>query len=94
MLSICEKKRKKDMKCLEELEGKVLHLIQNNAELKTRIDELIRENENLNGRVHQFEESLLREQKAFATLEDEKLAIRNVVEGLLNTINTLESSSN
>lgn len=82
------------MKCLEELESRVLHLIQKNAELKIKIDELVRENEGLNGQVHQFEESLLREQRAFATLEDEKVAIRNVVEGLLNTINTLESSSN
>jgi len=82
------------MKCLEELENRVLHLVQINAELKVKMDGLVRENEDLNARVHQFEESLLREQRASATLEDEKIAIRNVVEGLLNTINTLESSSN
>ncbi len=82
------------MKCLEELEHKVLRLIQKNAELQNRIDELAHENESLSLQVRQFEESLIREQKASTTLESEKLAIKNVVEGLLNTINTLESSSN
>lgn len=82
------------MKCLEELENKVLRLIQKNAELQNKIDELVHENENLNSQVRQFEDSLIREQKASTTLESEKLAIKNVVEGLLNTINTLESSSN
>ena len=82
------------MKCLEELEDKVLHLIQKNAELKTKIDELVCENVSLSGQVRQFEDSLVRDRDAFATLENEKVAIRSVVEGLLNTINTLENSSN
>ncbi len=82
------------MKCLEELEQKVLRLIQKNAELQSRLDGLVLENETLESQVRQFEESLIREQKASTTLESEKLAIKNVVEGLLNTINTLESSSN
>lgn len=82
------------MKCLEELEGKVLHLIQKNAELTVKIEELVMKNESLSGQVRQFEESLMKEQKSAANLESEKAAIRNVVEGLLNTINTLESSSN
>lgn len=82
------------MKCLEDLESKVLRLIQKNAELKAMVDELACKNVDLSEQVHQFEELLLREKTSFTTLENEKIAIRNVVEGLLNTINTLEKSSN
>lgn len=80
------------MKCLEELESKVLRLIQKNTELKVKIDELVQENGILKGQVHQFEDSLMKEQTSVKSFENEKLAIMNVVEGLLNTINSLESS--
>lgn len=80
------------MKCLEELENKVLRLVQKNTELKTKIGELIQENESLKGQVHHFEDSLMKEQKSAKSFENEKLAMINVVEGLLNTINSLESS--
>lgn len=86
------RKEEEEMKCLEELESKVLRLVQRNAELKTKIDELVHENECLKGQVHQFEDSLMKEQKSAKSFESEKLAIINVVEGLLNTINSLESS--
>jgi len=80
------------MKCLEELESKVLRLIQKNTELKAKTDELVQENEILRGQVHQFEDSLMNEQRTAKSFENEKLAIINVVEGLLSTINSLESS--
>lgn len=80
------------MKCLEELESKVLRLVQKNTELKAKIEELARDNENLKGQVLRFEDSLMKEQKTAKSFESEKMAIKNVVEGLLNTINSLESS--
>jgi uncharacterized membrane protein len=80
------------MKCLEELEIKVLRLIQKNAELKTKLGEVTQENVNLNEQIRQFESSLMKEQTSAKSFESEKLAIRNVVEGLLNTINSLENA--
>ncbi|KKQ32491.1 MAG: hypothetical protein US49_C0007G0033 [candidate division TM6 bacterium GW2011_GWF2_37_49] len=80
------------MKCLEELESKVLRLIQKNTELKIKIGELVQENEVLRGQAHRFEDALMKEQGTAKSFEDEKLAIINVVEGLLSTINSLESS--
>lgn len=80
------------MKCLEELESKVLRLVQKNTELKAKIEELARDNENLKSQVLRFEDSLMKEQKTAKSFESEKLAIINVVEGLLSTINSLESS--
>lgn len=82
------------MKCVEELENKVLHVIQKNAELKVKVEELVCENEDLKKQVSKFEESLLQKQNATSALESEKIAVQNIVEGLLNTINRLESSSN
>lgn len=86
------RKEEEEMKCLEELESKVLRLVQKNTELKAKIEELARDNENLKSQVLRFEDSLMKEQKTAKSFESEKLAIINVVEGLLSTINSLESS--
>ena len=80
------------MKCLEELENKVLRLIQKNTELSLKIGELVKSNETLMLQVHQFEDSLMKEQSTVKSFESEKVAIKNVVEGLLNTINSLENA--
>lgn len=86
------RKEEEEMKCLEELENKVLRLIQKNAELKSKLDEVKKENFVLSEQVRQFEGSLMKEQTSIKSFESEKLAIRNVVEGLLNTINSLENA--
>lgn len=85
------RKEEEEMKCLEELENKVLRLIQKNAELKSKLGEVTQENFILTEQVRQFECSLTKEQTSIKSFESEKLAIRNVVEGLLNTINSLEN---
>lgn len=80
------------MTCLEELEQKVLHIIQKNKELQARVDSLAATNGELEEKVRQFEASLLKEAGVAQVLNQEKAAIKNTIEALLSTINTLESA--
>jgi len=78
------------MTCLEELEQKVLHIIQKNRELQKQVDELMLSKDELEERVCQFEASLLKETSAAQVLNQEKITIKNTIEELLSTINDLE----
>lgn len=80
------------MTCLEELEQKVLHIIQKNKELQSRVDELMLSKGELEEMVRQFEASLLKETSAAQVLNQEKNTIKSTIEELLTTINALESA--
>jgi hypothetical protein len=80
------------MKYLEELEQKVLRLIQKHQELQVRFDEVAKENELLRQQVTQFETTLLKESTTTQTLAQEKAAIVQSIEALLSSINALEQT--
>ncbi|MFA5306821.1 MAG: hypothetical protein WC365_05215 [Candidatus Babeliales bacterium] len=78
---------------MEELEQKVLRLIQRNQELQTRLSALTKEIEQLREKNKHYESSLSKEAQASQSLEQEKAAIVNSIEALLKSINTLESNA-
>ena len=78
------------MTCLEELEQWVLCIVQKNRELQKQVDELMASKDELEERSRQFEASLLKEASAAQVLSQEKTAIKNTIEELLSTINTLD----
>jgi hypothetical protein len=80
------------MRYLEELEKKVLLLIEKNRDLKARLDVALKESELLREQNRQFEASLLKESNASQSLTEEKAAIVNSIEDLLNSINALENN--
>ncbi len=80
------------MTCLEELEQKVLHIVQKNKDLQNLADELMLSKDELEEKVRQFEASLLKETSAAQVLSQEKTAIKNTIEELLSTINVLENA--
>src|SRR5437868_1366647 len=63
------------MRYLEELEKKVLRLIERHQELQTRLDATTKENELLREQTRQFEASLLKESTATQSLTHEKAAL-------------------
>ena len=82
----------KRMKYLEELEQKVLRLIQKHQEMQTRFNAMAKENELLREQLRQFESTLLKETTTAQTLTQEKQAIVHSIEELLNSINALENA--
>lgn len=80
----------KRMKCLEELEQKVLQVIQKNKELQNKVTTLTQDNETLTSQVRQFEASLLKESSSSKSLTEEKALMKTSIEELLKTINALE----
>lgn len=81
----------KRMRCLEELEEKVLRLIQKNQDLQAQCDVTVKEVAQLREQSKQYEASLMREAHASQTLSQEKAALVNSIEELLNSINALDS---
>ena len=80
------------MRYLEELEEKVLRLIQRNRELQTRLDALTKETELLKNQTKQAEASLSKEAHEIQVLAQEKAALLSGIEELVNSINALESN--
>jgi uncharacterized coiled-coil DUF342 family protein len=81
------------MRYLEELEQKVLRLIQRNQELQAKLSAVTKENEMLRDQNKQVEASLLKEADAMQSLAQEKAAIVNSIEELLQSINALENNT-
>jgi uncharacterized coiled-coil DUF342 family protein len=88
-----KRERGKIMRYLEELEQKVLRLIQRNQELQTRLDTLTKECEKLREQNKQFENYLTTEAHTTQSLEQEKAAIVNSIEALLKSIDALENNA-
>lgn len=78
------------MKCLEELEQRVLQVIQKNKDLQKQVDELLLTTAELQERVRQYEVSLLQETNTASILSQEKASIMNTIEELLSTIKVME----
>ena len=80
------------MRYLEELEHKVLRLIEKHQELKANLESAQKENELLRAQAHQFEASLLKESSHSHELAQEKAAMVTSIEALLNSLNALENA--
>ena len=81
------------MKQLEELERKVLAVVQKNKELHDENELLKADNEELRNKVDQLESSLMNQNKSSEKLEDEKTAIKTSIEDLLDSLSSLETTS-
>ncbi len=79
------------MKFLEELEQKILLLIQNNKDLAQKIQHLDEENSVLKTQNEQFQKLLLQETNSTRTIIEEKEAMVVAVEKLLSSIKALEN---
>jgi hypothetical protein len=80
------------MKCLEELEQKVLRIIQKNKELQKQVDEFAFIKSEFEEKIRLYEASLLKETSVSQALTQEKATIKTTIEELLNTIQTLEDT--
>jgi FtsZ-binding cell division protein ZapB len=80
------------MKILEELETKVIQLVQTNRELQGKVNELKFENERLVEQHRQYETSLSKESGELQALVAEKAAIKGSIEALLSNISAIENA--
>ncbi|MBD3231159.1 hypothetical protein GF322_00700 [Candidatus Dependentiae bacterium] len=80
------------MKQLEELQAKILNIVNKNKELSEENSLLKLENEKLQERVSAMEETMLNKDVNSETLQNEKTAIKNSIEDLLNNLSSLEES--
>ena len=80
------------MECLEELERKVLHVLDRNRELYIQIEAQKKEISLLKDQNRQFEASLMKESTLSQSLETEKSVIKETIEALLESINSLENA--
>lgn len=80
------------MKYLEELEQKVLRLIEKHQELLVKYAASTKDVESLKLQVQQFETSLMKEASNAQALVQEKVAIVTSIEALLTSLNALENS--
>ena len=80
------------MEQLNELEKKILDIIQKNKELFDANSKLKIEIDQLKEQNRQFEGALLKESGSTKTLEEEKKSVKTTIEELLSTINSLDSN--
>ncbi|MBY0353486.1 hypothetical protein K2W90_03915 [Candidatus Babeliales bacterium] len=81
------------MTYLEELEKKVMQIINKNRDMAHRVSALEAENIALREKTQQMETSLLRESCAAEELRNEKATMKNSIELLLSSIKTLEEKA-
>lgn len=91
-VAVTNQEKGKKMKCLEELEQKVLHIMQKNKELQQQVDGFSLVKAEFEEKIRQYEASLLKETSVSQTLTQEKSTIKNTIEELLSTIKTLEDA--
>lgn len=80
------------MEQLNELEKRVLDVIQKNKELQKQNKKLADDKIRLEEQCKQLETSLLKRSKNAESLEGEKASIKTTISELLNTINSLDAS--
>jgi len=78
---------------LEELEKRVLRVIQENSDLRNKVEELDKENRQLLEATQTFETTLMKESKSVQDLEGEKAALRNSIDAILRNIQALEQAN-
>jgi predicted nuclease with TOPRIM domain len=81
------------MEQLNELEKRVLDVVQKSKELIKENSKIKSEKIRLQEQCKQLEASLMKASKGTKTLEKEKASIRTTIEELLSTINSLEQES-
>jgi len=80
------------MKCLEELEEKVLHVVHKNKELSAQLGAFVKENNMLREQKQHAETALLKEVSTSSALAQDKAQIKTTIEELLSSIALLENS--
>lgn len=75
----------------EELEQKVLQLVKKNADLRVTHEKLNFEYELLKEKVEHLEMLLLKDSEVKMMLEEEKKAMKNSIDLMLTSINSIES---
>lgn len=85
-------KKELAMKYMEELEHKVLRLIEKHQELQAKYAAAMTEVNLLRDQKQQFEASLLKEASSSQALVQEKAAIVTSIEALLASLNALENN--
>jgi 2C-methyl-D-erythritol 2,4-cyclodiphosphate synthase len=85
-------KKGKRMKQLEELEKKVLLIIQKNKDLENVNNALTMENKKLVDQNHELEAKLTKQNKDSESLESEKSVIKSSIEELLDSIGSVEET--
>jgi hypothetical protein len=85
-------KKEKMMKCLEELEEKVLHVVHKNKELSAQLGAFVKENNMLREQKQHAETALLKEVSTSNALAQDKVQIKTTIEELLSSIALLENS--
>jgi len=78
---------------IEELEQKVFQIIRKNKEFQKKCNELAKENVVLQQEKQQIETALLKENNTNKELEDDKIALKNSIDNILNNINSLEETN-
>ncbi len=76
----------------DELEQKVLQVIKKNTELQSSNEKLHFDNEVLKEKLEHLELLLLKDSDSLKTLEDEKKAMKNSIELMLSSINSIENA--
>ena len=84
-------KKGRKMKFLEELEQKILLLIQNNKDLALKVQHLDEENSILKAQNEHFQKLLLQETTEARNIIEEKEAMVVAVQKLLSSIKALEN---
>jgi len=80
------------MKQLEELEKKIVQIVNANKTLKDENSELKQANKQLKEQSEQLQASLLKESTNASSLAQEKNAIKSSIKDLLSSISSLESA--
>ncbi|MBU4269875.1 hypothetical protein KJ644_01220 [Candidatus Dependentiae bacterium] len=81
------------MKQLEELEVKVLQIVQKNKDLQNKNSELKKENDKLLSKCVQLEQALITKEKTSEGFELEKDLIKDSIKNLLDSISSLEEKN-
>lgn len=76
----------------DELEKRVIYIVNKNKALQEKIEELSFENELLKQKAEKFELMLLEDSEAMKSLEEEKTVIKNSIELMLHNINSIEGA--
>ncbi len=80
------------MECLEELERKILNVLDRNKDLCARVEALKNEVAFLKEQNSQLELAVVKESTLNQSLSDEKNSIKGTIESLLESIHSLEAA--
>ena len=81
------------MEYLEALEKKILQVVDRSKQLESRVGALTKENESLFKANKELEVALMNETNKVKRLADERGEAKDVIDGLLETLSSVEKAS-